>query len=89
MSAGIMVVASNRGSLPEVLGEAGVLINPTDAIGMAHALERAATDHEWTLERARAGLARAQTFTWTQAATTLRTAYADAVARRKARPHAR
>lgn len=90
MSAGVMVVASNRGALPEVLGGAGVLIDPADARSLADALERALSDDEWTLERVRAGLSRAQTYNWSRAAATLGLAYRDAVARRGARPsHAR
>lgn len=85
MSAGIPVVASNRGSLPEVLGDAGILVEPSDVHGLAHALERVLTDDEWAAARATAGLARAGMFTWVRAAATLRRAYTEAVARRRAR----
>jgi glycosyltransferase involved in cell wall biosynthesis len=85
MSAGIPVVASNAGALPEVVGDAAVLFNPTDADALAYALARLASDDGWALERAAAGLARARTFTWDAAARTLRRAYDDAVARRAGR----
>ena len=85
MSAGVPVVVSNRGSLPEVVGSAGTLIEPDDVAGLANAIERLAVDDGAALEHARAGLARAREFTWTRAAATLRHAYLDAVARRQQR----
>jgi glycosyltransferase involved in cell wall biosynthesis len=81
MSAGIPVVASNRGSLPEVVGDAGTLVEPADVEGLSAALERVVDDDEFAVSRAEAGLARAATFTWESAAATLRQAYADAVRR--------
>jgi glycosyltransferase involved in cell wall biosynthesis len=85
MSAGIPVVASNRGSLPEVLGDAGILVEPSDVHALAHALERVLTDDRWAAARATAGLARAGMFTWARAAATLHRAYTEAVGRRRAR----
>jgi len=81
MSAGIPVVASNRGSLPEVVGDAGTLVEPADVEALAAALERLVDDDCFASARAEAGLARAATFTWESAAATLRQAYADAVIR--------
>lgn len=86
MSAGIPVIASNRGSLPEVVDDAGVLIDPADVAGLAGAIERVIADPAWARDRACAGLARAGTFTWARAACTLRQAYTDALARRRASP---
>ena len=85
MSAGVPVVVSNRGSLPEVVGDAGVFIEPDDVSGLANAIERLAVDDAVALEHVRAGLERARAFTWTRAAATLRGAYVDAVARRRQR----
>jgi glycosyltransferase involved in cell wall biosynthesis len=85
MSAGIPVVVSNRGSLPEVVGDAGVIVSPDDEEGLARAMERMLTDTAWATSRACAGLERARTFTWSGTAATLRQAYLDAVARRRAR----
>ena len=85
MSAGVPVIASNRGSLPEVLGGAGVLVEPDDIETFAAALQRIITDDEAALRLAQAGLSRAATFTWARSAATLRRAYVDAVERRRAR----
>jgi glycosyltransferase involved in cell wall biosynthesis len=83
MSAGVPVVASNRGSLPEVVGSAGVLVDPDDVTALSTALERLACDDEAAANAGAAGLARAQTFTWDAAAATLHQAYAEAIARRR------
>ena len=83
MSAGIPVIASSRGSLPEVVGEAGALVDPGDASALAGAIERAVGDNEWALRAAQAGLARARRFTWADSAATLHHAYSDAVERRR------
>jgi len=84
MSAGIPVVASNRGSLPEVVGTGGLLVDPTDVDGLAGALEHLVSDDTSAAAWASAGLARSRAFTWATAASTLRRAYSDAVRRRRA-----
>ena len=85
MSAGVPVIASNRGSLPEVIGDAGVLLDPLDAAAWAAAIERVASDTEWATRLACAGLERATAFTWERSAAELRQAYLDALARRRQR----
>jgi len=82
MSAGVPVLASNRGSLPEVVDTGGILLDPADVDGWASAIERVTTDSEWATAQGRAGLERAKAFTWHAAAVRLRQAYVDAVARR-------
>ena len=84
MSAGIPVIVSSRGSLPEVVGGAGAVIDPGDAGAFAQAIERAIRDDAWSLQAAHAGLERAHGFTWADSAATLRRAYTDAVGRRRA-----
>jgi glycosyltransferase involved in cell wall biosynthesis len=88
MSAGIPVIVSSRGSLPEVVGDAGALIEPGDADALAQAIERAIRDQAWSMQAARAGLARARHSPWAASAATLRRAYVDAVARRHNRASA-
>jgi glycosyltransferase involved in cell wall biosynthesis len=83
MSAGIPVVASNRGSLPEVVGTGGMLFDPAVPAELAGALEQLAVDDAVAASWAAAGLARAAAFSWDSAASTLRRAYADAVMRRR------
>ena len=83
MSAGIPVVASRRGSLPEVVGDGGTLIDPSSAQELSDAMERLIADDRWATTQAEAGLARSEAFSWTAAAATLHTAYRDAIARRE------
>lgn len=83
MSAGVPVIAANRGSLPEVIGDGGTLLEPGDVEGFAAAMARAVCDDDWAAAQGRAGLARAAAFTWPATARRLRQAYLDAVARRQ------
>jgi alpha-1,3-rhamnosyl/mannosyltransferase len=83
MSAGIPVVASNRGSLPEVVGAGGLLFDPTEPSALADALDRLVSDDALAAAWGSAGLARARTFSWTAAASTLRRAYTEAVLRQR------
>jgi alpha-1,3-rhamnosyl/mannosyltransferase len=85
MSAGVPLVASNRGSLPEVVGNGGTLVDAMNARDLASAIEHLATNEHAAAEARRAGLARARTFTWDASAATLHRAYVDAVRRREAR----
>lgn len=83
MAAGVPVIASNRGAIPEVVGDGGTLLDPQDVDGFAAAMLRVARDHEWATSQGAAGLARAAAFTWHATAHLLREAYLDAVARRR------
>lgn len=68
MHAGCPVVASNRGSLPEVVGDAGLLLEPDDEAGWAIALERVLTDTATRATLSRAGRVQASQFTWERTA---------------------
>lgn len=83
MAAGVPVIASNRGALPEVTAGAAPLLEPDDADGFARELERLVTDTEWAARCAAAGLARAAAYTWDRTAAHLREAYMAAHARRQ------
>lgn len=82
MSAGIPVIVSRRGALPEVAGPAGTFIEPDDPEALAAAMERSVTDDDWARGRAAAGLEQARTFSWENAAAVLHDAYRAAVKRR-------
>jgi glycosyltransferase involved in cell wall biosynthesis len=64
MACGAPVVASNASSLPEVVGEAGLLVDPGDVPALADALARALTDAALRAELTRRGPAQAARFTW-------------------------
>ena len=64
MACGTPVVVSNRGSLPEVVGDAGLLVEPHDIEGIARAAERLTTDAALRADLIRRGRLRARAFTW-------------------------
>jgi len=85
MSAGVPVIASRRGALPEVLGDAGPLVDPRDPRGLAEAIERMIEDEPYARACAQAGLDRAAAFSWTRTAGLVRQMYEAAIERRRAR----
>ena len=68
MACGVPVVTSNASSLPEVVGDAGLMVEPLDVDGLAQALLRAVQDEVWREQAVARGLARAAEFTWQHAA---------------------
>jgi glycosyltransferase involved in cell wall biosynthesis len=68
MACGTPVIASDRGALPEVVGEAGVLINPEDIEGLAGQIDLLLADTGRRAALRQAGLARVQCFTWEKCA---------------------
>ncbi len=68
MAAGCPVVGSTRASLPEVIGDAGLLVEPEDGDALASAMTRLATDPELRRDLERRGRARAERFPWSQCA---------------------
>ena len=68
MACGTPVVAANSASLPEVVGEAGLLVEPHDAAALATALLRLLREPDLHAELRGHGLRQAQKFTWQEAA---------------------
>jgi glycosyltransferase involved in cell wall biosynthesis len=68
MSFGTPVVVSDRASLPEVVGDAGLLVNPDDPEDIARALDQALNDDALRARMRKQGLAQAACFTWDRAA---------------------
>jgi len=68
MACGLPVVASRRGSVPEVLGGAGLLFDPTEPEDIRMAISRVLTDPSLRDRMKRAGLERARAFSWHTAA---------------------
>jgi glycosyltransferase involved in cell wall biosynthesis len=65
---GCPVIASTTSSLPEVTGEAGILVDPTDTSAIAAAMKRAAADSRLRGDLVNQGLANVRRFTWTACA---------------------
>ena len=75
MTVGLPVVASNRGALPEVVGEAGILVDPEDVRSLSAALEQVLSKPERRREMAERGLVQAERFTWAASAQSLYEGY--------------
>ncbi|MGE3706539.1 MAG: glycosyltransferase family 4 protein [Vicinamibacterales bacterium] len=77
MASGTPVVTSNVSSLPEVAGDAAVLVNPLDAGDIADGIMRVLTDETVRRDLRRKGLARARQFSWETSARRVREIYAQ------------
>ena len=80
MACGTPVVASRVTSIPEVAGDAAVLLEPYDAPGWHDAIRRLLLDGRFAQDLSRTGLARAAEFTWTRTAALTLKAYGRAIA---------
>ncbi len=68
MAAGLPIACSNRGPMPEVLGEAGVYFDPEDPVSIADAVRQLATNPELRAEKALAAATAAAQFSWARCA---------------------
>ncbi len=68
MASGTPVIVSNVTSLPEVVGDAGLLVDPNDVDAWAAALYRVLTDNDLHTEMAHKSIKRASKFSWERAA---------------------
>jgi glycosyltransferase involved in cell wall biosynthesis len=84
MACGVPVVVSNRGSLPEVVGDAASPVDPDDVQGMALEMERV-LDPDVARSAVSRGLAQAARYSWDACAASAREAYRAAVAARDRR----
>lgn len=68
LASGAPVVSSNAGSLPEVVGEAGLLLDPYDTGAWADAMERVLLDPDLDVRLRKQGPQQASRFSWERAA---------------------
>jgi glycosyltransferase involved in cell wall biosynthesis len=68
MACGVPVITSNTSSLPEVVGDAGLRINPKDIEQLSYAMVKILEDSELRVNCVKKGLERAQNFTWENSA---------------------
>ena len=66
MASGVPVVTSNCSSLPEVAGDAALLVNPEDTDALRLALAQGLEDDAWRSAARERGLARAAQRSWAQ-----------------------
>jgi glycosyltransferase involved in cell wall biosynthesis len=67
MAGGVPVLTSNRSALPEVAGDAAILVDPEDTEALIEALRGMAADEALRQKLAARGLERARLFTWERA----------------------
>ena len=77
MASGTPVVTSNVSSLPEVAGDAAVLVDPYDAIDIKEGIKRVLSDPVLREEMKRKGLQRAREFSWERSAARTREIYLE------------
>ncbi len=68
MACGTPVVTSQTSSLPEVVGDSALMINPQDHRQLGDTLAKVLLDHELAVELSRRGLARVKEFNWARVA---------------------
>jgi alpha-1,3-rhamnosyl/mannosyltransferase len=79
MRAGVPVVASRAGSLPEVLGDGALLVDVGDHAGLAEALNRCLVDVDARAALVAAGSAHVAGFDWERCGAGLEALYRDVV----------
>ncbi len=75
MACGTPVITSDASSLPEVVGEAGLMVEATDVTALAEAMRRVLEDDELREKMIVRGLEQARKFTWKKAAARLLSLY--------------
>jgi glycosyltransferase involved in cell wall biosynthesis len=83
MQCGVPVIAGNRTSLPEIVGEAGLLFDPFDTAELVKALTRVLDDSAYRAELRIKGLERAKDFNWKTTAQLTLKAYQRAAIRKR------
>lgn len=85
MTIGVPVIAANRGALPEVVGDAGLLVDALDPEAIAAAMHRVLTNPALANSCVHRGIQQSQRFSWETSAGRLLEAYRTAIERRRAR----
>lgn len=80
MACGTPIVASNRSSLPEVVGEAGLLVDPNDTEALARAIRRILEEPALAEDLGEQGRRRASRFSWRKAARAMDRLFEQALA---------
>jgi alpha-1,3-rhamnosyl/mannosyltransferase len=77
MAAGVPAIAARSGALPEVMGDAGVLVNPTDPDAWAQAIERVLRDREHRVAVIGAQTVHQEHYRWSRVAAETAAVHAD------------
>ena len=71
MACGVPVIVSDTSSLPEVVGDCGISVDPYNVTELSDALIRM-TDRDFNEKQRAAGIERAKTFSWEKSAELLK-----------------
>ena len=82
MAAGTPVVTSNVSALPEVVGDAAVVVNPENVFEIARGLRDCLLDENLRAELIRKGYDQVKRFSWRSTATEVREVYREVIAGR-------
>jgi glycosyltransferase involved in cell wall biosynthesis len=85
MSFGTPVVASSTSSIPELVGDAGLLVDPLDVDAISRALSAVLTDHQLRARLGSRAIKQAARFSWDLAASETLSTFASAIDVRRAR----
>lgn len=77
MASGVPVISSNVSSLPEVVGDTGVLVDPHDADMLAQVVERMISDTSARDKLSEKALVKSKEFTWDRCVTQTMSAYQE------------
>jgi glycosyltransferase involved in cell wall biosynthesis len=80
MASGTPVITSNVSSLPEVVGDAALMIDPYEPEAIADAIRRVLGDAELRATLRSRGLARAREFSWERSIRRVRQIYDEVLA---------
>ena len=83
MACGTPVVVSNRSAMPEVVADAGILVEPRDVGSIRDGIAALLRDGTWRRALGEAGLARAELFSWRESATKMIGVYRAAASDRR------
>lgn len=64
MTAGCPVIGSTAGAIPEIVRDAGILVDPHDVTGLANAMNNVAMDKKLRDDMKKKGIERAKKFSW-------------------------
>jgi alpha-1,3-rhamnosyl/mannosyltransferase len=79
MACGIPTIASNGSSLPEIVGDAGILVDPNNTSELSRAIIRVVGDSSLAEDLAQAGPSRVARFNWKSAANSMNQIFADSL----------
>lgn len=72
MACGVPVIASNNSSLPEVIGDAGIMVDAHDTVDLSRQMKRVLTDNKLAKDLKKKGILQAQCFDWKNSAKNLK-----------------